>query len=179
MVAAKRDTMTLNIKILRVLCVFVVAGILNSISFAQNPQVFQNPVLVLTGPKLVAYQTALRNLKVGFDDVCGDTFCEGDYSNLTSMDITCSMDPKTETMAACAWTFSGVAAEVSARTGSINTTRKKFSICAIDVSHVSLSEFSTAISNYLRASDAQPKNALEVIFTGKTKSIYDQLANCI
>ena len=165
--------------VMRVLFVFLIAGVLNSISFAQNPMTFQDPTQSLTGPKLVAYQSAVQKLKSGFDDVCGDTFCEGDYSNLTSMEITCSMDPKTETMAACAWTFAGVASQVNARTGTINTQNKKFMVCAIDVSHVSLTEFSSAISNYLKASDSQARNALDVIFTGKTKSTYDQLSACI
>src|SRR5262245_46502134 len=36
-----------------------------------------------------------RRLRQDFDDVCGDTFCEGDFTNLQAMSFRCSASMRT------------------------------------------------------------------------------------
>jgi hypothetical protein len=42
-----------------------------------------------------AWYSITSQLRKNFDDVCGDTFCEGDYSNIESLDYRCSVDRTT------------------------------------------------------------------------------------
>jgi hypothetical protein len=46
-------------------------------------------------------------LVAGFDRVCGDTFCSGDFGDLQAMDFTCSVTKSTGNIKSCAWTFGG------------------------------------------------------------------------
>ena len=48
-----------------------------------------------------------RALVRGFDDICGDTFCEGDFGNLRAMQLRCSVDRAAGTVTACVWSFAG------------------------------------------------------------------------
>ena len=52
-----------------------------------------------------AWYALRHNLKRNFDDICGDTFCEGDYSNIESLRYTCSVHRVTGRIGMCGWTF--------------------------------------------------------------------------
>ncbi|MGN6482757.1 hypothetical protein [Luteibacter sp.] len=69
---------------------------------------------------------AEARLNAGFDKVCGDTFCEGDYSNLRPMQLRCSVDSTKGTLKQCLWTFAGSHASVNAKTGAVQVTAKTF-----------------------------------------------------
>lgn len=69
---------------------------------------------------------AEARLTAGFDKVCGDTFCEGDYSNLRPMQLRCSVDSTKGTLKQCLWTFAGSHASVNAKTGAVQVTAKTF-----------------------------------------------------
>lgn len=66
------------------------------------------------------------NLGAGFDKVCGDTFCEGEYANLRPMQLRCSVDSTKGTMKQCLWLFSGSTASVNPKSGAVQTTAKLF-----------------------------------------------------
>lgn len=53
------------------------------------------------------FLAAERMLVRGFDDVCGDTFCEGQYYNLWAMRLRCSVERATGVVGSCIWTFAG------------------------------------------------------------------------
>ncbi|MDB4939025.1 MAG: hypothetical protein JWP87_5997 [Labilithrix sp.] len=38
----------------------------------------------------VAWSNIQRKLASGFDDACGDSFCEGDYADITPLRLACS-----------------------------------------------------------------------------------------
>ncbi len=169
----------IKVRLIRFAIVIGVAGVLNSLSFAQNTFLqFRDPQQVLSGTQYTDYRLALANLKASFDRVCGDTFCEGDFSNLTSMDITCSLNTKTEKLQACAWTFAGVNAEVDTATGIVDASNQMMAVCNLDVSQVPLQEFITAINESSKRSPSV-RGGMDVIFAGKSKSIYDQIADCL
>ena len=44
-------------------------------------------------------------LRQNFDDVCGDTFCEGDYSNIESLRLRCSVLQDSGRIGRCVWIF--------------------------------------------------------------------------
>ncbi|MGA7440468.1 MAG: hypothetical protein WBW32_20280 [Luteibacter sp.] len=69
---------------------------------------------------------AEARLVAGFDKVCGDTFCEGDYANLRPLQLRCSVDSTKGTLKQCLWTFAGSHAAINAKTGAVQVTAKTF-----------------------------------------------------
>ena len=120
----------------------------------------------------VNLRTTLRD---NFDDVCGDTFCEGDYSNLEPVRLRCSVESASGKLKSCKYVFAGSYEDINASTGSIKVTAKTFS-CAIAVSGV-------PVAGFLSTLTAAPVNtedrALQRKLPGSTKSIYDSLVGCL
>ena len=122
-----------------------------------------------------AYQTwrgILDTLKQDFDDVCGDTFCEGDYSNLEPMRLRCSVNQATGVLKNCTYVFAGSYETVNSATGTIKVNAKTFS-CHISVTGMKLQDFETTLT----AAGSTPP--LRRPLPGKTTSIYDALGGCI
>src|SRR3954447_24411774 len=59
---------------------------------------------------------SIHSLNAQFDQICGDTFCEGDWSNLTPLTFGCSVSSKLGSVKDCAWTFSAADVYVDTRT---------------------------------------------------------------
>ena len=57
--------------------------------------------------EIEAWYRLRQRLRVQFDDICGDTFCEGDYSNIESLRFTCSVDRASGRIGQCVWVFAG------------------------------------------------------------------------
>jgi hypothetical protein len=70
-----------------------------------------------------AWFALTHGLERNFDDICGDTFCEGDYSNYRSLRYACSVDRATGRIGMCTWSFAASSEEVDAATGRISTQR--------------------------------------------------------
>ncbi len=70
-----------------------------------------------------AYYDGIASLARQFDDLCGDTFCEGDFSNLTALAFDCSVEKSTGALGQCVWTFAGSYSEVDAATGHVAVKR--------------------------------------------------------
>lgn len=111
----------------------------------------------------VAVRAALEK---SFDDVCGDTFCEGDYGNLTPLDFECSVSSKLGKVRECAWTFAASSEQVDAATGNIATS-VPFFICRV-TPQAKAGELLTALS-------ADPLHAQ---LPGLEKSLYDVIGDC-
>ena len=54
-----------------------------------------------------------------FNNVCGDTFCEGDFSNLTPLRLFCSVTSKQGQIHDCAWTFTAAQHEIDPKTAAV------------------------------------------------------------
>lgn len=67
----------------------------------------------------------LGQLAKSFEDVCGDTFCEGDY-DLSALSIFCSVSSG-GIVTQCAWVFIGSYSNISTKTGALGLKRKMFS----------------------------------------------------
>ena len=108
-------------------------------------------------------------LRLGFDQVCGDTFCEGDYSDIYGLSLRCSVDPKTGKLGACSWPFAGASSSVAASTGNVTSRRETWS-CAIPVK---------GTLDGLLDSLGKAADPLHAPLPGTDKSIYDALADCL
>lgn len=67
-----------------------------------------------------AWYALARNLRRNFDEICGDTFCESEYTNLQSMRFTCSVHRVTGRIGDCGWTFAASAETIDPRRGRIH-----------------------------------------------------------
>jgi hypothetical protein len=54
-----------------------------------------------------------------FDQICGDTFCEGEYGNLQPQRFRCSVHAASGIVHECVWTFAGSTARVDEASGEV------------------------------------------------------------
>jgi|GEM_PF-4346990 len=102
-----------------------------------------------------------EKLKRSFNDLCGDTYCEGDYDQIIPQDLACELDAETKMITSCSWSFDASNDETS-----------MFYNCRFEVSQSASTFF-----RKLEASDLESiltKNVLP-----QKKSINDVLLNCL
>jgi hypothetical protein len=117
-----------------------------------------------------AWLDVRRNLTDEFDRVCGDTFCSGDYSNLTSIDFTCGVSSIRGSVRDCVWTFTGSSHLVSGSTGTVRASIASFQ-CRF-APKTTLRGLRT-----LLAKEGQGR-AIDRTLPGSTTSLYDVLGDC-
>lgn len=69
------------------------------------------------GQGAAAFAQMERALVRGFDGICGDTFCEGEYSNLRALQLRCAVRRRDGVVVRCLWSFAGSWASVDPATG--------------------------------------------------------------
>ncbi|QWF18511.1 hypothetical protein [Lysobacter capsici] len=110
------------------------------------------------------------HLRENFDEICGDTFCEGDYSNIYALRFRCSVEQSSGVIGRCVWVFAASNEEVDAATGKIQVTPKVWR-CRSPLAP------KTTVSALLGAlSGEQP---LYAKLPGTSVSIYDGLIDCL
>jgi len=113
---------------------------------------------------------ALRRLRDGFDQICGDTFCEGDYSNIQALRFSCSAEPVSGRVGECAWAFAASQEEVDPHTGRIEVEAKHWS-CRIPLRP------GTRARALLTALAVE--EPLHAPLPGSSNTIYDALIDCL
>ena len=138
---------------------------------SQPPRSFVDATELLTTDALVeAWYGGMVNLRVGFDDVCGDTFCEGDYSNIQPLRLRCSADATTHVISRCQWTFAASNETVNVTTGQIRVDAPVFR-CRIPVApRTTVTELATAWSGL---------DPLRAVIPRTGRSVYDALGDCL
>lgn len=118
------------------------------------------------------YKT-VSNLKAGFDRVCGDTFCSGDFGDLQAMDFTCSVTKSTGNIKSCAWTFGGSWHLVPEKGGLLDLHSSTFR-CNVPVKGT-LSQLITTLT----APAMYPDEYLRRTLPGTTGTAYEALLGCL
>jgi len=114
--------------------------------------------------------TLTLSLRSNFDQICGDTFCEGDYANLQSLGYHCSVEQASGRIGRCVWTFAGSYEEVDPATGEITVQARTWE-CPTPLAH------RTTMTALLAALDGyQP---LYRPLPGTQATIYDSLIGCL
>ena len=103
-----------------------------------------------------------------FYNVCGDTFCEGDYSNLVGLSMNCGVSSIRGDVHDCAWTFTGSNQMVNPETAAIAVDKPTF-VCHFKAK-TTASKLVTLLSN--------SSDAIHEVLPGGTVSIYDGLVDC-
>jgi hypothetical protein len=111
-----------------------------------------------------------RMLRDAFDDICMDTFCEGDYGNLTPLSWRCSVSLE-GAVQQCLWVIAGSAEFVDAGTGDVEVDGR-VATCAIPV-RGSAEEL---LDTLLAEGDVPILNRR---LPGVDSSVYDSLSDCL
>lgn len=118
------------------------------------------------------FRAVEASLVRGFDYICGDTFCEGEYSNLQALRFRCSVAVATGRVQACAWTFTGSTAWVDTGSGGIDVDARTWT-CPTPLAE------GTPLELLLHTLEQAQDKALQVPLPGTTVSIYDGLTDCL
>jgi hypothetical protein len=118
-----------------------------------------------------AWSALITRMTGEFNDVCGDTFCGGDYPNLRPLDLTCAVSSKVGQIHDCLWTFAGSEEIVNGTTGALTVSKPSFQ-CHFK-STARLPAFITAMTQ-----DDGEDQAIRRPLPGFTTTIYDALGDC-
>lgn len=111
-----------------------------------------------------------RDLTLGFDNICGDTFCEGEYYNLQALRLRCSVDAHRGLLQACAWTFAGSNAWVDTASGAIQVDGADWT-CRLPLApHTPLT---------LLLDTLQGRDAIDIPLPGSSSTVYEGLTACL
>lgn len=109
-------------------------------------------------------------LQHGFDAICGDTFCEGEYSDIHALRLRCSVDAVRGTVRDCLWAFAASDLEVSRNDGTV-VARQPTWLCRLPLQPgTPMEAFHTALA---------ARDPLHDPLPGTAQSIYDALTDCI
>jgi hypothetical protein len=117
-----------------------------------------------------AWFSLTDKLRSNFDYICGDTFCEGDYSDIQSIDFRCSVGQITGRIGQCVWVFAGSYNDIDSNTGAINVTAQTWSCITPLAPHTTIDELLSAL-----AGDEPLHSPLPDTQT----TIYDGLIDCL
>lgn len=123
------------------------------------------------GQGRAAFARMEQALVRGFDDVCGDTFCEGDYANLRALELRCSVVAGSGVVVACAWSFAGSAAWVDATDAAPRVDARTW-VCPLPVGP------GTPLP-LLLSTLAEARDALYAPLPGSGISAYEALTRCL
>jgi hypothetical protein len=112
-----------------------------------------------------------RQLRQNFDDICGDTFCEGDFSNLEAMSLRCSVATRTGQLKSCVWLFAGSYETITPSTGNVRPVAKFFP-CKVEVQGAPAALMDALLAPGGRGPLWQP-------VPGSGRAIYDSLGDCL
>lgn len=109
-------------------------------------------------------------LQQGFDNICGDTFCEGEYSDIRALRLRCSVDAERGTVHECLWAFAASDLEISRNDGAI-VARQPIWLCRLPlVAGTPVEAFHAALA---------ARDPLHDPLPGTSQSVYDGLTECI
>lgn len=117
-----------------------------------------------------AWYVLRSGLVRNFDDICGDTFCEGDYSNIQSLRFLCSVHAVSGRIGTCSWTFAASDDAIDSRNGAI-TARTVHWQCRTPL------VVGTTVEQLLAA--LQGDRPLYAPLPNSDRTIYDGLADCL
>jgi hypothetical protein len=123
----------------------------------------------LSSADLARWDTLRAGLQKSFDDVCGDTFCSGDYSNLTTVGLVCSIT-QANYVKECNWTLGGSIEYVDGKTGAFTIDARIFP-CTIPVK--------MKLDAFMNALDDGGDQSVRWELPGTGQSFYDGIGACL
>ncbi|MFK2900303.1 hypothetical protein ISP15_08150 [Dyella jejuensis] len=109
-------------------------------------------------------------LKQNFDDVCLDTFCEGEYPNLEALSYRCSVDAGTGYVTECIWVFAASREEISPADGKVVVEPRIWQCPSPIASMTRAQDLAAALAN---------DNPLRSPLPHSDTTLYDSLLDCL
>lgn len=116
------------------------------------------------------WTAARAALKLGFDNICGDTFCGGDFGNLQAMEFECAVTKSSGNIKSCEWVFAGSYNQVDAAHGTDLPASQSWT-CPVAVKGT-LPQLIATLTN-----TTDPEDAIHRTLPGETYSAYDAIGN--
>ena len=117
-----------------------------------------------------AWLGVVYQLKLNFDDICGDTFCEGEYSNLEALRYTCSANTTTGEVGECRFVFAASSEEIDSDTGKVRSAVHQWQ-CA--------SPLAPGTDARQLVAALQGDRPLWATLPGTSKTLYEGLTDCL
>jgi hypothetical protein len=130
------------------------------------------PVYFQTPEDIDAWYALTRALRGDFDDVCGDTFCEGDFSNFESLRFRCSVDEASGAIGTCVWVFGASNEEIEPATGAVTVDGKIFP-CQMPIAP------GTDIHAFVQALSSPEVPPIDAPLPGSGATLFDGLVDCL
>jgi hypothetical protein len=105
-----------------------------------------------------------------FDEVCGDTFCEGEYSDYRVLQFRCSVHAGVGHMQSCVWVLAASNVEVDGSSGHLMVDPGRWT-CAVPLAP------GTPVEAFHAALEGS--NVLQRRLPGTDRSLYDGLMDCL
>lgn len=117
-----------------------------------------------------AFQDLRHRLKGNFDDVCGDTYCEGEFSDIQALRLRCAVHQPTGTVSHCGWAFAASDLDVNPASGQVEG-RQPVWLCRLPVpAGTSVDRFFSAMAG---------DRPLFRVLPGATGTFHEALAECL
>jgi hypothetical protein len=150
--------------------VLIATALFSSMAYAANNNNYVNiydlPAYSAVNGKYDQFEAALKD---GFDAACGDTWCEGDYANLTLLDVNCSVQPQTDVVGECVLSLAGTYTSAD-NNGKLNSEGKVYT-CKFKTS--------ARANDLMQVGLSAGKNILDSTIPGLNKSYSDILNDCL
>lgn len=111
-----------------------------------------------------------HGLRRNFDEICGDTFCEGEYSNIQSLRFGCSVDRASGVIGQCLWLFAASDESVDPATGKVAAKFQHWRCRSPLTPGTTLEAFLAALAG---------ERPLYARLPGSQRSLYDGLIDCL
>lgn len=109
-------------------------------------------------------------LQRGFDQICGDTVCEGEYSDVQALRLRCSVDAARGTLAQCRWAFAASDLQVDGENGQLQA-RQPTWLCTLPLAPgTTVEAFFAALAG---------RDPLRAPLPGTGGSIFEGLFDCL
>lgn len=120
--------------------------------------------------KLTQWDQIESRLVQQFDDICGDTFCEGKFSDYFSLDLRCSVENATQIVKNCLWSFAATETYLDPLSGLYETQSQAFS-CVI--------QLNINVDDVISSLSSRSSFILDTELPQGVPSFYQQLIDCL
>lgn len=109
-------------------------------------------------------------LKRHFTDVCGDTFCEGEYANLEALSYRCSARKDNGEIGECVFVIAASSEEIAPADGSVQVSLRQWRCVSPLAPHTNASGLVAALKG---------RDPLHMKLPGTDRTLYDGLVDCL
>lgn len=136
------------------------------------PRFIDAQVYFQTSEEIDAWYALVAELKSDFDDICADTFCEGEFSNYESLRFRCSVEEATGILGRCLWVLAASNEEIAPATGEVLVDGRTFA-CPMPIA------LGTDIRDLVAALTSSGLRAIYAPMPGNGHAPFDGLADCL